>query len=327
MRVEDVNDVLQEKDHGAVLLMLGRFGSQLYGTDTPNSDEDYKGVYLPSKEAIILKDKKRVINFGTPDDSSKKNTNEDIDGQLIPLSSFMKLLYKQDMVALDMLHTNTDNLLFTTHQWERLSRSRNHFYVKDMRSSIGYIMGQAAKYGIKGSRLASAKAVKEHLSFYYDNQTMQEVWHNVPLNAHVKMNLESDPPYLDVCGKKIQGTAKVGYALGIINNFIDQYGHRAIQAEKDEGIDWKAISHALRATYQVMCIYTKGGFEYPLENAEFLRDVKVGVYTWNQIKKILEVNVEEVMKLSTVSTLPDEVDTDYWNHWLVSVYAKQFNRN
>lgn len=29
------------------------FGSFLYGTDTPESDKDYKGVFLPSWEEIL----------------------------------------------------------------------------------------------------------------------------------------------------------------------------------------------------------------------------------------------------------------------------------
>jgi len=30
------------------------FGSHLYGTNTPDSDTDYKGIFLPSREQVFL---------------------------------------------------------------------------------------------------------------------------------------------------------------------------------------------------------------------------------------------------------------------------------
>jgi predicted nucleotidyltransferase len=36
------------------LVVEMRFGSHLYGTDTPDSDVDLKGVYLPEARDILL---------------------------------------------------------------------------------------------------------------------------------------------------------------------------------------------------------------------------------------------------------------------------------
>jgi predicted nucleotidyltransferase len=37
------------------LIVEMRFGSHLYGTDTPESDLDLKGVYLPEARDILLR--------------------------------------------------------------------------------------------------------------------------------------------------------------------------------------------------------------------------------------------------------------------------------
>ncbi|KPA18196.1 hypothetical protein MHK_001659, partial [Candidatus Magnetomorum sp. HK-1] len=36
------------------LIAITQYGAQLYGIATPNSDIDFKGVYLPSKEQLLL---------------------------------------------------------------------------------------------------------------------------------------------------------------------------------------------------------------------------------------------------------------------------------
>lgn len=36
------------------LIVKMKFGSHLYGTNTEDSDVDYKGVFLPSKKEILL---------------------------------------------------------------------------------------------------------------------------------------------------------------------------------------------------------------------------------------------------------------------------------
>ena len=46
------------------------FGSHLYGTSTPESDNDFKGVFLPSKEQILLNEIPKSINESTKNNNS-----------------------------------------------------------------------------------------------------------------------------------------------------------------------------------------------------------------------------------------------------------------
>ena len=55
-----------------------KFGSHLYGTDTPSSDTDYKGIYLPEAKDCYLDNIKHTIDMSTGN-SHSKNTKEDID--------------------------------------------------------------------------------------------------------------------------------------------------------------------------------------------------------------------------------------------------------
>ena len=68
-----------------------KFGSHLYGTATENSDLDYKGIYLPTKEQILLNRFKKSHNIQTKKGSSAKNTSDDIDIEFYSLQYFIKL--------------------------------------------------------------------------------------------------------------------------------------------------------------------------------------------------------------------------------------------
>ena len=48
------------------------FGSRLYGTSTPESDKDFKGVFLPSREEILLGKIPKSLTEKTKKDSTEK---------------------------------------------------------------------------------------------------------------------------------------------------------------------------------------------------------------------------------------------------------------
>ena len=87
------------------ILMKTKFGSHLYGTDTPNSDLDYKGVYLPSPREMFLNKIPKSITKNTSNNQSK-NTCKDIDHEIYSLHYFLDLALKGETAALDMLHAS-----------------------------------------------------------------------------------------------------------------------------------------------------------------------------------------------------------------------------
>lgn len=86
------------------------FGSHLYGTNTLNSDKDYKGVFFPTKDQILLGNIPKSFNE-TSGDNFSKNTIEDVDIELFSLHQFIKLACEGQTVALDMLHAPNEFIL------------------------------------------------------------------------------------------------------------------------------------------------------------------------------------------------------------------------
>jgi hypothetical protein len=120
-----------------------------------------------------------------------------------------------------------------------------------------------------------------------------------------------------VCGKTLQESSSIGYVLPIISKFYNDYGHRAKLAAENKNIDWKAISHALRAALQTKEILIDGTITYPLKEAPFLLQVKAGQLDYtNEVAPVLESLMDEVERLVNESDLPEKVDIDYWNKFI-----------
>jgi predicted nucleotidyltransferase len=128
------------------------FGSTLYGTSTPSSDTDYKGVYLVPLNNVLLGKVPKSKSNNTGNDSSK-NTADDIDIEIYSLHYFIKLACEGQTVALDMLHAPLDFVEHYTDEWKFIVDNRDKFYTKNLKAFVGYARKQAAKYSCRGSRL------------------------------------------------------------------------------------------------------------------------------------------------------------------------------
>jgi hypothetical protein len=290
------------------------FGSHLYGTAGPNSDTDFKGVYKPSRRELLLSRFPKSVNASTKKDSTVKNTAADTDKEFYSLHYFLDLACKGETVALDMLHAPRGAWLVASEEWYTLHNMRSLFYTKNLKSLVGYARKQAAKYGVKGSRLAEAKSVLDVLRTVDSCDSIVKVSDlltKLPVGEHTGLRTVDGAQFYDMCGKKFTLNAKAVHYIPMVEKFISEYGARAREAENNAGIDWKAVSHAFRAAFQVKAILTEGDFTYPLRETDYLRLVKGG--TLNFLKDVtptLDALMDEVETLSANSTLPDEVDRD-----------------
>ena len=113
------------------------FGSSLYGTSTPASDKDYKGIKLSSWEEIALGRIPKQYENSSTGDMNSKNGVDDVDTEVFSLHTFVKEALEGQTFALDMLHAPKDKLLVTSPIWESLQANRSKFYTKNIESFVG----------------------------------------------------------------------------------------------------------------------------------------------------------------------------------------------
>ena len=322
------------------------FGSHLYELQTPTSDRDYKGIFIPHPRDILLGTAPKAIDTSTGDKNSK-NTIDDIDRQLYSLKKFISLACDGDTVALDMLHATDDKLVANSEIWQYIRANRWRFYTTELTGLFGYVRKQAAKYGVKGSRLAALREVYDVLQAtetshaaiteYTTNQKgetvsrvretkVSDIFHLFPCNEFCRFVKDDTmksgcQDFYEVLGRKFQFTVRAAEMRKSLYKLWDEYGERARQAEANEGIDWKALSHALRGGYQLISIFRDGDIVYPLKESGFIKRVKTGGAKFSEVQEELEYAMQQVERLAAVSQYPKQVDREFWDTFVERVYA------
>ena len=208
------------------IIVKMQFGSHLYGCETETSDQDFKGIFMPSKEQIFLNKIPKSISENTKVGTSK-NTKNDVDTEMYSLHYFLKLACEGQTCALDMIHAPDNMILKTSNIWKKIVNKKELFYTKNMQAFLGYCLRQVAKYSCKGSRLAAAKKVLDYLNdnnfikdmkfnkkFEVDSVIhwkLKEIWNELPEGEHIHKD-QIDPNnnrVYEVCGKKVQETASL----------------------------------------------------------------------------------------------------------------------
>ncbi len=78
-----------------------KFGSHVYGCNTPTSDTDYKGVFIPPMRDVLLGKQPKTSVVKSTGQSHTKNTNEDVDDEMFTLQGFLRMVAEGQVVALD----------------------------------------------------------------------------------------------------------------------------------------------------------------------------------------------------------------------------------
>lgn len=300
-----------------------KFGSHIYGTNLPTSDLDYKSIFLPSVKDILLQRVPDSIHQNTKSDETMKNGPDDVDHEMFSLQKYLKLLAQGQTVSLDMLFTPKEFIITSSPIWNEIVANKDKFLHKGVSAFIGYTKAQAAKYGVKGFRVAAVEAA---LDFMIE---LKMTFGNVRLskfdpafistkvdginNEHLSVVLidgaaGSKELALNVCDRKIPFHATVGYVEEVLQKIYDNYGHRAKLAQNNEGIDWKALMHAVRVARESIELLTTGNITFPRPEKELLLKIRQGQMAYQQVAEIIEQGLIDVNKAVEVSKLPAQPD-------------------
>jgi hypothetical protein len=315
------NNGIFEGEFSVDILFKTIFGAHLYGTDTPNSDKDYKAVYAPSMEDLILNRVKldSSIHESNKTDNHAKSDSSVYEIEYYTLHKFLKQATDGQLVAIEMLYSPPQFWIGQISDFfiREIICKREKFLSKNLIKFVQYAVKQAAKYGIKGSRLHTATKFLK----FFENIDEKIRLNDIIIDIEPLLDDHSEIYYIDnnpaesmliICGKKFSFSTKVRYIRNALRKFVDKYGARAKLAVIDKGIDKKACSHAFRAAFEVKELVLTRNLVFPLKEREFLRDIKTGKYTYSEFAPMLEDLIDEVSHLVIKSDLPDtpQVDID-----------------
>lgn len=319
-----------------------KFGSHLYGTQTPESDIDYKSVFVPDARSILLQRAKRSTNNHRPKGDGEKNYAGEVDEEGFSVQRYLQLVSEGQTVALDVLFApEWAEVEPASIEWRQIVRNRDRFLTRKASAFVGYARTQANKYGIKGSRVSAGRkaleALEAGMAAYGTAAKLSSMEAEIRsiTTAHpehiglVQDPTPHDPPLLmwEVCNRKMPFGASIKSARDVMARIVDEYGRRALMAESQQGVDWKALSHAVRVGRQAIELLTTCHITFPRPDAAELIAIKTGQLLYQDVASTIETLLEEVERASERSTLPDAPDTDWIDDFVEQVHRGEVARD
>lgn len=316
------------------LVMKCVFGSTLYGTSTPESDQDFKSIFIPSSRDILLQRAKGSMSNHRPKGDGEKNYAGEVDEERFSLQRFLQLAAEGQTVALDMLFAPDWALTEAPSPlWREVQENRHRLLTKKSKAFIGYARTQANRYGIRGSRVASARAALKLLHAALsatDKLGSLDPDIRGLIDTHEHMTLVEDiTPHgqkvllWSVCDRKMPYTASIKNAHDIMARVVAEYGKRALMAETQQGVDWKALSHAVRVGHQAVELLSTGRITFPLPNAAHVLEIKQGKMLYQDVAAEIEELLVAVEDAAEASVLPDEPDMEWIDDFVAAAYREE----
>ena len=329
-----------EQDNDCTVIYVTKSGSHLYGTSTPVSDTDYLGLFLPSKRSLLLKTAPEHLVF-TTGTANSKNSVDDIDITLWSVHKFLSQLVAGETGSYDLLFSmNSAPELFTPTSIIIHDYALQHLLSKNVNSFIAFALGQSERYGIKGSRYKELYTFTAWLS-----NTLQRMHPNygtltianqmgVLVNhidnhkyKYIKLVRAPEPKgtnqhelidYLEVLDKKHANTITMATLLSRTHEKLHYAGNRTKAAT--DGTDWKSLSSAARVVAEVHELLTTGAITFPLANADYIRDIKLGKVLPGYIMIRLQSDIDDIENLLEQSTLPEHVPIELAHNLILQLY-------
>lgn len=308
-----------------------KFGSHLYGTNTPQSDLDFKSVHIPDAKEILLQRVVGSISDKRDKSEGEKNQPGDTDQESYSLQQFFKLLVDGQTVAIDMLFAHDDMLLETSDLWKLIQSKKHLLLTKKSAAFLGYCRQQANKYGIKGSRVAAARkaanSFQQAISAYGATIKLADIEHVLESLEDEHTSIVDHPvgssgemgKFFECCNRKVSFTSTVKQAAEVFGKIYENYGARARLAESNEGVDWKALSHAVRVGYEAIELLTTGNVTFPLPNAEHIMSIKKGELDYSVVSAEIEQLFVDVERASASCWLNvNSIGLNDWHSVLAS---------
>lgn len=320
-----------------MLVARMKFGSHLYGTSTPASDLDYKRVFIPDAKSILLGRANTAAVSSREKAMGEKNLPGEIDEEFFTLQKYLMFLAEGQTVALDMLFAPdwamTDEPLWI---WEEIKANKDRLLTKKVGAFLGYAQKQAGKYGIKGSRVAAARAaltlLQGAVAKFGGRERLEVIQADIEKlsdgaeHMDIFLDVQSGKPIVamwEVCNRKMPYRASLQSAMDLMQRVVDEYGKRALMAETNEGVDWKAMSHAIRIGQEALELLETGSITFPRPNAEELIGIKTGQLPYKDVASDVEKLFETIEAAAPHSSLRDEPDIEWIEDFVADIYRSE----
>ena len=271
-------------------------GSQLYGTSTPESDVDYRGICIPPMDVLL--------NPFYPFQQKDKGFKEE-DRTLYALGKFFQICADCNPNIVEMLFIPEQNTVYNSKYWEKIVANKDLF------------LSKKAKYTFTGYAIAQLKAIKRHRQWFIDPPKKKVERSDFGLTdsplisgdsldhaLNIPHNLFKDEFHDELVREREYRIEKRKW-----DNYVSWRDNRNLKRRELEdkfGYDCKHASHLFRLMTEGKELLLTGDIIFPLGNADEIRAIKNGFYSYDEMLEKAELLDSEFEIWYNESVLPNK---------------------
>lgn len=299
------------------IIFESRVGSHLYGTNRPDSDEDFQGVFIPTKEDLLgIQNCPNEWSLNEKKSDTIQNQKGDVDRKFYGLKRFFSLAQEGQPGQLELLFSTPAAIVSYDPIWSHILDNIDLFLSrKNIVPFIGFAMSQAHKATIKGENLnhireliaihgtkdiSSQITIADVMSTPFDRngQLFVNLTKNLSFSAKLVTNLQGFTT-VEIGGRNYDKNLKLKTFIANMKELQARYGSRTIAAAEGK-YDYKSLMHAYRLLGEAKELLETGKitFPRPAEEVEFLLSVRLGTCGdldhWSNLNSKIDVLRQEV---------------------------------
>jgi hypothetical protein len=241
-----------------------------------------------------------------------------------PLHLYLEKLIEGEPNSVEVLFAPEQAFLSAPHPlWLELLKAREAFVSKNVKRYAYFAYDQASRYGLAPKRYEAAAATMLFLQDLAPKATKATRLRDFQpeLEAFIAGNPTMEleivgimggmfgtlVPHFRVSGKAMPMGVPFQEALSRMKAAVREYGQRT-RAKAEDGCDWKALSTALRITWEAIELMKTKKIVFPLEGADYIRAVKQGLIEQDVVVADIQAGLDLLPDLAAASDLAETID-------------------
>jgi predicted nucleotidyltransferase len=330
---------MEEKDLNIILEV--RAGSHAYGTNTPESDEDFRGIAIAPIDCYL----------GTLQRFEQLEQTQPTDRVLYDIQKFCRLALEANPNILEMLYTESPDIILCTCAGKMLRENRHLF------------LSTKVRFTFLGYAFAQLKRIKTHRNWLMNPPSKKPERAHFGLPDHKLIALDQQEAFIWMCSRIISDTLEeatlsqetrqellatnfhgclqssipdeiwplLQRQTGATENFIyamkQERAYSNALAAYNSYLNWQKTRNPKRAALEAKCgfdtkhalhlvrlirmgseLLSGKGLIVKRPDAQELLAIRNGAWTFEQVEnyaKDMEVRFEELYKSSPLPKIPD----------------------
>lgn len=308
-------------------IFRARVGSQLYGLSTPESDEDFMSVFIPSGKDILGLHPVKEINSSTKSSTEdRRNTKDDTDDIAKALPEFLKLLLANNPNIVELLFVPQEHVITSTIEYGVLIANFTEIIsTRVLHTFTGYAFSQKKKLMVKKERYGSLSSGVDFMETSFKSEI---------LDPKSKLS-EAKAEYLNEKLKYYKGSKgncepfHKGMPIKVIYEQVkaehDNYGWRVkTESFAKLGYDVKFAYHLIRILSEGTQLLSKGFLEFPIDGdaKSDIMAIRNQEVSYEELLDMFDRYNEECIRAAETTKLRSKPNFKWADEYLIKTLTK-----